>query len=123
MITDQGMAGEFSVPVDIGLPTADPLFEFSGTLSLAINTTNQAINEQFALPALDTDGIDNDNDGIIDEADENIATDGIGQRQGRARGRSRRDHGPGPPGRPLPAAGRHGYRAETQPVQLRFRGF
>ena len=63
VITNQGVAAEFNVPVDIALPTDTPLVEFSGTLSFAINTSTQAINEEFDLPGLDTAGIDNDNAG------------------------------------------------------------
>jgi len=50
IITDQGMAGEFSVTVDINIPSNDPTFSFSGDLLLAINTSNQPINEAFNVP-------------------------------------------------------------------------
>ena len=63
IITRDGIAGEFSVPVSLKAPATNPKVSFTGTLSLAINTATTEVNETFLLPGIESDGQDNDGDG------------------------------------------------------------
>ena len=67
-ITNLGMAAEFKVPVTLGSQGGD--FFFQGDLKVGINNTNQAVNEEFRVDGIGSDGVDNDGDGQIDEAGE-----------------------------------------------------
>src|SRR5262249_14682926 len=70
IITEDAIAAEFKVPVSFSVPSSNPKVSFSGTLSLAINNSSDAINETFALPDIGNDKQDNDGDGTIDEPGE-----------------------------------------------------
>ncbi|MBI3447906.1 MAG: hypothetical protein HY049_03165, partial [Acidobacteria bacterium] len=52
LLTDAGLAAEFTVGVNLDLPAgqAQPTFSLHGTMSLAINNTTSAVNEEFNIP-------------------------------------------------------------------------
>ena len=74
VITDQGIGGRLTLdppPITINDSSGDPVASFDADeLEITVSTSTTAINEEFIVPHPMADGIDNDDDGEVDEADE-----------------------------------------------------